>query len=154
MLPLIYHIYFIVVGVILGRVHDFAALTIGSLYIIFCWFHVSIYLDTTPMDFSNGSYCPICRTVTGMGLKHCHECKKCVNNKWEHCSILTRCADKTLRKRWLYLFKLVVLMFSLLSLVYSMVDWRYSMLLAIHLYILKSTYSKRDKGINKKASHF
>jgi len=152
MLPLFYHLYFVVVGVILGRVHDMAGLTIGCFYIIFCWFHVSIFLDTNPMDFSNGSYCPICRTVTGMNLRHCHQCKKCVNDKWEHCSILKRCADKSLRKRWLYLFKFVALLFSVLSLVYSMVDWRYSLLLVVHLYILKTTYLKR--GINKKHGDF
>ena len=154
MLPLFYHLYFVIVGVLLGRVHDMAAMTIGCFYIIFSWFHISIFLDTNPMDFSNGSYCPICRTVTGMNLKHCHQCKKCVNDKWEHCTILKRCADKELRKRWLYLFKIVVLLFSGLSLVYSMLDWRYSLLMVVHLYILKSTYSKRDKGINKKHGDF
>lgn len=152
MLPLVYHVYFVVVGVILGRVHDMAALTIGCFYIIFSWFHVSIFLDTNPMDFSNGSYCPLCRTVTGMGLRHCHQCKKCVNDKWEHCGILKRCADTALRKRWLYLFKFVVLLFSALSLIYSMLDWRYSLLMVVHLYILKTTYLKR--GINKKHGDF
>lgn len=151
-LPIVYHIYFVSVGFLLGHRYELASLTIGCLYILFCWFHVSIYLDAKPMDFSNGSYCPICRSVTGMNLKHCHLCKRCVNDMWEHCFILNRCADVSLRKRWLYLFKLVVMLFIVLSLIYCMVDLRYILLLVVHLYILKSTYLKQDKGINKKHS--
>lgn len=152
-LPLCYHIYFLSLGFIFGSINKMACLTIGILYMVFVWFHITIFIQTNPMDFSNGSYCPMCKTITGMNLKHCHMCKKCVNDKWSHSLILNRCSEKFLYKRWLYLFKLTTLLFIVLSLIYAMLHIAYVLLLPLHLYVLKSTYIKKESSINKKINN-
>jgi len=153
-LPLWYHIYFISCGFIFGWSNKMAGLTATVLYLMFAWFHITIFIQSNPMDFSNGSYCPMCKTITGMNLKHCHSCKKCVNDKWSHSIILNRCSDLTLSKRWLYLFKLSVVLFMVLSVIYSMLHIGYILLIPLHLYILKSTYMKKETSINKKKNIF
>ena len=152
-LPLCYHIYFLSIGFILGCKNEMACFTIGMLYLMFVWFHICIFIQTNPMDFSNGSYCPMCKKITGMNLKHCHMCKKCVNDKWSHSLILDRCSEMFLYKRWLYLFKLTILLFVVLSLVYAMLHVAYVLLLPLHLYVLKSTYIKKESSINKKINN-
>ncbi len=148
---LYYHAYFIVLGSVLSYISTpLVALCTAVMYIMFCWFHASILLSTKPMDFNTGSYCPICKTITGMGLKHCNECDKCVPDKWKHCYILDRCCDKDLRNRWLVLFKISIVYFFVMTLVYAMINLWILGLLPIHIAVLKSTYVI-NRGINKKS---
>lgn len=149
MLYVIYHIYFLAMGGLFSYLlPSMVAACFYLFYLMFCWFQISIYLTSTPVDFNTGSFCPICRTVTGMGLKHCNECNKCVPNKWKHCEILERCCDKNMRKRWIVLFKITVIFFTTLNIIYAMLNIRIMLLLPIHVYILKSTYKKSKRGIN------
>ncbi len=146
-----YHVYFITTGIFFSYITTpLVGLCTALLYIMFCWFHASAIMVTKQMDFNTGSYCPICKTITGMGLRHCNECKKCVPAKWKHCYMLDRCSDKTLRNRWLALFKLATVYFIVLNLIYAMVNFWILILVPIHVLVLKSTYTANIKGINNK----
>lgn len=148
-LSIVYHLYFVFIGGLLSYLTTPLVSSCTSvLYILFCWFHASIYMASMPIDFSTGSYCPICRKVTGMGLRHCKFCDKCVPTKWKHCFILERCCDKSLRKRWLILFRIIVVFYGLLTLIYSMMNLKIAVLLPVHAYLLKSTYAKSKRSIN------
>lgn len=120
------------------------------MYTMFCWFHASAIMTTKEMDFNTGSYCPVCKSITGMGLTHCNECKKCVPDKWKHCYMLERCCDKSLRNRWVVMFKLVVCYFLVTNLIYAMVNVWILSLVPIHITVLKSTYTVNKMGINNK----
>lgn len=148
---LYYHVYFITIGSFLSYITTpLVGLCTALMYIMFCWFHGSAIMATKEMDFNTGSYCPVCKSITGMGLAHCNECKKCVPDKWKHCYMLERCCDKSLRYRWLVLFKLVVCYFIVMNLIYAMVNVWILLLLPIHITVLKSTYTANKKGINNK----
>lgn len=146
-----YHVYFITIGTLFSYIMTpFVGMCTSLLYVMFCWFHASAIMATKDMDFNTGSYCPICKSITGMGLRHCGECKKCVPAKWKHCYMLDRCCDKSLRNRWIVLFKMAVLYFMVLNVVYAMVNFWILILLPIHVLVLKSTYTANIKGINNK----
>ena len=140
MWSLIYHFYFIFVGIIIGSYNPMAAMTIMILYVIFSWFHASIFLDSFPMDFNNGSYCPTCKCITGMGLKHCNLCHRCIPEKWVHSQILNRCTNKFFLKRWIRLFRVVVAMFFLLTIICTMINIQVVFFVPLHVFILKTTY--------------
>lgn len=149
MIYVIYHLYFLAMGGLFSYLlPSLVAVCSYMLYIIFCWFQISIYINHVPTDFNTGSYCPVCRTVTGMGLKHCQDCKKCVPNKWKHCEILEVCCDKGMRLRWMVLFKIAVTFYTTLNIICAMINIRILLLLPLHMYILKSTYRKSKRGIN------
>ena len=146
-----YHVYFITIGTLFSYIMTpFVGMCTSLLYIMFCWFHASVIMATKDMDFNTGSYCPICKSITGMGLRHCAECEKCVPAKWKHCYMLERSCDKSLRSRWIVLFKMTVLYFMVLNLIYTMVNFWIMILLPIHALVLKSTYTANIKGINNK----
>ena len=136
-----FHAYAMMTGLLLGMFVDpFSKIAIGVFYILFCWFHVCILLETTPMNFNTGAYCPQCQRVTGLGLRHCNICAMCVPGKWVHCKHLQRCCDKRLRKRWLNLFKLIVLIYSIMTVIHALrVPWML-VLVPLHIIVLKLTY--------------
>jgi hypothetical protein len=148
---LYYHVYFITMGALLSYITTpLVGLCTALMYTMFCWFHASAIMTTKEMDFNTGSYCPVCKSITGMGLTHCNECKKCVPDKWKHCYMLERCCDKSLRNRWVVMFKLVVCYFLVTNLIYAMVNVWILSLVPIHITVLKSTYTVNKMGINNK----
>ena len=151
----LYHVYIIVIGSLLSYLSTpLVALCSSLLYILFCWFQATAIMCTVQMDFSTGSYCPLCKTITGMGLKHCTACNKCVPQKWKHSVSMGRCSDKSLIKRWIFLFRLIVLLYSVLTVVCLMVYLPILFILPLHIYVLKSTYRKNNMGINKGDSNY
>lgn len=146
----LYHLYIILLGSVLSFTSTpLVAFCSSLLYLLFCWFQASAIMCTYEMDFNTGSYCPVCKKITGMGLKHCTECNKCVPEKWKHSVSMGRCSEKDLIKRWLFLFRLIVLFYSILTVICAMVYLPILFLLPLHIYVLKSTYRKNKKGINK-----
>lgn len=143
-----YHLYFLLTGFLLST-NEMVGMCIAVLYALFLWFHICIITVPTPYDFNTGSFCPICKRITGMGLKHCKECRTCVNDKWKHCYILNRCCDPLLRYRWITLFKLTVVLFIILTIVNVMINKWILLLMPLHLYMLKSTYVNNKNSINK-----
>lgn len=136
-------------GAILSQ-YAFVGLTLSVLYLLFCWFHACILMNTPPMDFNTGSYCPKCQSITGMGLRHCNDCGKCIPEKWVHCHTMNRCCDRDLRRRCLSLFKIIVVTIGILNIVYCLENRYAALLLPVHAYILKSTYVNTKRGINIK----
>lgn len=151
----LYHVYIVAMGSILSYLSTaLVALCTSVLYLMFCWFQATAIMCTAHMDFSTGSYCPLCKTITGMGLKHCTICNKCVPQKWKHSVSMGRCSEKGLIYRWLILFRLIVLFYSVLTIVCSMVYLPILLILPLHIYILKSTYGKNKTGINKGKTNY
>ena len=139
----LYHTYFIMMSALLSyQSTPFVGSCYVVMYIMFLWFHSTIILAPTPIDFNTGSYCPTCRKVTGMGLKHCNICEKCIPEKWIHSHILNRCSDKLLIRRWLGLFKIIVIYSGIITIIRSMMKPWFLLLMPIHAYMLKSTYYK------------
>lgn len=146
----LYHVYIVTAGSLLSFTSTvLVALCSSLLYLLFCWFQASAIMCTPHMDFNTGSYCPICQKITGMGLKHCTICNQCVPEKWKHSVSMGRCSDRNLIRRWMFLLRLIVLFYSVLTVVCSMVYLPVLFLLPLHIYVLKSTYRKNKKGINK-----
>lgn len=146
----LYHVYIMVIGSLLSLLSTpLVTFCTALIYLMFGWFHASAIICTPQMDFSTGSYCGMCKTITGMGLKHCTECKKCVPEKWKHSYSMGRCSEKNLIKRWLVLIRIIVVFFGLLTVVCAMVYTWVLFLIPLHLYAFKSTYRKHKKGINK-----
>lgn len=136
-----FHVYLLLIGALLGFFVDpFSIICIVSFYLMFVWFHICVLLETSPMDFNTGAYCPRCQRVTGLALRHCDQCDFCVPSKWIHCRHLQRCCDRHLRKRWVNLFKLILLIYTFMSVIYALTTPWLLVLIPMHVFVLKSTY--------------
>lgn len=144
----VYHTYLISMGLILpyfsGQSKEYVFMCNALLYILLCWFQMSTYIKVGPMVFDTGAYCPLCKRVTSMGLRHCKFCDICVHEKFLHCKILNKCVDKRMRYRWISLLKIICVYHFCINLSAIILSWYLVLLIPIHLIVLKSIY----RGIN------
>ena len=147
----LYHIYLISMGLLLpyfsGRSIEYVFMCNALLYFMLCWFQVSAYMTVGPMAFDTGAYCPLCKRVTSMGLRHCKFCGICVPEKFLHCKILNKCVDKKMRYRWITLFKIICVYHLCINLCTMFYSWYLIPLIPLHSIVLKSIYNN-SRGIN------
>lgn len=109
-------------------------------------FYFSVFM---PEEKKSGPYCqcPSCMKLTPQSHIHCNVCGTCVPVLYKHWVVSDTCTNKENIMRYVTLLKIIIVTNIFVCVVHLYFYPPILLLIAVHLFALKSTYTRLQKDI-------